>query len=95
MPVFYTESTRTFHLQTPKSSYIITVNEAGYLLHVYYGAALSSTDDVPGYCSARRTTIFIRQIRIFRRPPFPPDLSPLEVSAWGCGEYARADAHRA
>ena len=46
MPVFYTESTRTFHLQTPKSSYIITVNEAGYLLHVYYGAALSSTDDV-------------------------------------------------
>lgn len=86
MPVFYTESTRTFHLQTPKSSYIITVNEAGYLLHVYYGAALSSTDDVSQVLLCPPHNHFHPANPHISSSAFSSDLSPLEVSAWGCGD---------
>lgn len=40
MPILYNDSTREFHLQTEKTSYILSVLENGQLGHLYYGKKL-------------------------------------------------------
>ncbi|TWT24242.1 alpha-galactosidase [Planomicrobium sp. CPCC 101110] len=40
MPILYNDSTREFHLQTPKTSYIFSILENDQLGHLYYGKKL-------------------------------------------------------
>ena len=44
--ITYDESKRVFKLDTPGSSYIIGVNEAGFILHTYYGRRLPDFEPV-------------------------------------------------
>lgn len=44
MPILYNDSTREFHLQTEKTSYILSVLENGQLGHLYYGKKLRHRD---------------------------------------------------
>ncbi|HEX8235241.1 MAG TPA: alpha-galactosidase [Abditibacteriaceae bacterium] len=44
MNIHYDETHRTFHLQTPGSSYILQVTESGYVAHIYWGARLRALD---------------------------------------------------
>ena len=100
MGITYNEKTRVFKLDTPKTSYILDVEDAfGYLLHYYYGRKLQS-DDVQ-YLS--RTS----------EPPFTPeknardklsflDGAPFEYPMGGMGDFREhcleirdADGHNA
>jgi alpha-galactosidase len=44
MPIFYTEQTKEFHLQTKGSSYIFTVLDNQQLGHLYYGKKIEHRD---------------------------------------------------
>lgn len=45
MPIHYTSSTQTFHLQSKQVSYIFRVLQNGQLGHLYYGKKLTHRDD--------------------------------------------------
>lgn len=44
MPIQYDASARTFHLSTPKSSYVLGVSDHGFLVHYFYGGKISDND---------------------------------------------------
>lgn len=85
MSIHFNPETRIFHLSTPNTSYILGIHDqAGYLLHHYYGPRLRPGD----------TTYLTR---IFE-PPFTPerndrdklsflDCAPFEYPTGGIGDF--------
>ncbi len=51
MSIKYDEQNKLFHLKTSDTSYVLQVFKKGYLMHVYYGAAVADpcTDDLISY----------------------------------------------
>ncbi|MBQ2615012.1 MAG: alpha-galactosidase [Clostridia bacterium] len=54
MAIRYEEEHRIFHLQTPKTSYIIGIMEGRYLLHLYYGKKIQSYPDFMRHLPIRK-----------------------------------------
>lgn len=44
MSIVFVESSRTFHLRTAKTSYVMKVLESGHLLHLYWGRRIKADD---------------------------------------------------
>ena len=50
MPIIYESSTKTFHLQTPNTSYVFRLRGQSILEHLYYGKRLNDLEGMETYC---------------------------------------------
>lgn len=82
MSIVYDKHVGIFHLQTPDSSYVIHVAPPGYLLHLYWGKRIRTSD--------------LRYLLDRRERPFSPmsgrvegslDLLPQEYPAYGSSDF--------
>ena len=84
MPITYTERTKTFFLQGPRSTYAMALGPLGSLLHLYWGARLRESDLLSLVPMGERT---------FSPNPDPTDRSfsfdtlPLEFSTYGRSDF--------
>ena len=86
MSIKFCPDTKTFKLDTPNSTYIFGVFEGNYLVHYYYGASIPDTDIEelwlrPWYAS------FCPDSPSAKIPNFSPDVTPLEYSTFGAGDF--------
>lgn len=83
MPIIFQEETKSFFLTTEKTTYALHVNEGGWLIHDYYGAAVPVSD--LRYTAERSGAASFA--------PKSADgtclaqIAPQELSANGCGDY--------
>ncbi|MBQ7915632.1 MAG: alpha-galactosidase [Firmicutes bacterium] len=83
MSIIYSQEFNSFYLSTPNTSYVLSVNPGGFLIHNYYGCRLPVCDmrftaersSQASFCpnSADLTTV--------------PDKAPMEYSCNGTGDY--------
>ncbi|MCR5484582.1 MAG: alpha-galactosidase [Clostridiales bacterium] len=86
MPISYNEKNKIFKLDTSDSSYIFEIYEANFLVHLYYGAKIPDDnvsnmkfrDNLPAFNPSDPDVMDIT---------FTADLSPLEYSGEGAGDY--------
>lgn len=86
MSIKFIEETKTFKLDSKTSTYIFRVFEGNYLVHYYYGAPIPDTDveelreraDYASFCPDSPSA------RVFN---FSPDVTPLEYSTFGAGDF--------
>lgn len=83
--IAFHEKTKTFHLTTPHTSYVLGVQDSfGYLLHYYYGKRLEGSD--------------VAYLARTQEPPFTPernrreklgflDSAPMEYPTGGIGDF--------
>ncbi|CDC76900.1 glycoside hydrolase clan GH-D [Candidatus Colimorpha enterica] len=83
MPIHYQEECRCFHLSTPGSSYLISVEQEGYLLHQYYGKRIN--DNIT-YRSQRRWHSSFHAQNPHMASDFSTDTAPMEYGTFGCGD---------
>lgn len=85
--ITYLEEARQFQLDTPQSSYVLTVADEGFLLHTYWGKRLAPQD--------------LTDLLRLGEPPFVPsqnererasfmDCAPFEYPCAGTGDYREA-----
>lgn len=82
--ILFDKNSSSFRLETPASSYIITIAKKGYVAHTYYGTKLAD-DDV---------TYLLRQMeygfsdnKIFREKLSLLDMLPQELPTDGVGDF--------
>lgn len=86
MAISFCEKTKTFKLDTYASTYIFGIFEGNYLVHYYFGAPIPDTDIEalrirPGFASFCPDS---PSARVFN---FSPDVTPLEYSTFGAGDF--------
>lgn len=86
MAILFDEKRKLFKLDTNSSSYIFGIFEENYLVHYYYGAYIPDTavEDLrirPGFAS------FSPDNEKVTAPNFSPDVTPLEYSTSGSGDF--------
>ncbi len=86
MPIFYNENTRIFKLDTKSSTYVLQVNEGGYLIHLYYGRKLPSTQGVEKLWFRGKYDSLSAQNPYVDDPYFSLDIVPLEYPCAGAGD---------
>ena len=86
MSIIFNEEKQIFKLDTNKSTYIIQIFEQGYLSHLYYGAKIPD-DNVESLRFRGGFASFSPNNAKVCDPSFSPDLSPLEYSCNGTGDF--------
>ena len=86
MAIKFIEGTKMFKLDSKTSTYMFGVFEGNYLVHYYYGATIPDTnvEDLrirPGFASFCPDS---PSARVFN---FSPDVTPLEYSTFGAGDF--------
>ena len=86
MSIKFIEDQKLFKLDSATSSYIFGIFEGNYLVHYYYGATIPDTDVEelrfrPGFASFCPDS---PSARVFN---FSPDVTPLEYSTFGAGDF--------
>ncbi len=86
MSIKFIEESKIFKLDSKDSSYIFGVFEGNYLVHYYYGAYIPDTNVEelrlrPGFASFCPDS---PSARVFN---FSPDVTPLEYSTFGAGDF--------
>lgn len=84
MAIIYDKSTRTFHLKTQNTSYMMCVYRDDYLAHLYYGKRLEVND------ITNLVLRFEERSHIMNDDPndrdFSPETMPQEYPAFGAGD---------
>ncbi len=86
MPVRYDEKTKIFTLNTKGSTYAFGVNPGGYLVHLYYGKKLPSTEGVEKLWFRGVYDSLSPQSPYVEDPCFSLDIAPLEFPCSGAGD---------
>ena len=92
MSITFNRDTMTFKLDTSATSYVLQVNQYGYLMHYYYGAYIS--DDALEYLNfAHRHSSHFPRVEMESDiiPFFSKSVHRMEYSCNGCGDF-RASA---
>jgi len=85
MPIAYREEDRTFHLQTPASSYIMRVEKGGYLAHLYWGRRLGENAYANPSVYWGRSSISPTPLP--GEPTIRLDTLPQEYPSYGTGDF--------
>ena len=80
----YNEATSTFRLDTPNSTYCITIAKKGYVGHTYYGKKIA--DDDVSYL-LRQSEYYMSDGEIFREKHTLLDFLPQELPTDGMGDF--------
>ncbi len=80
----YNEETSTFRLDTPNSTYCITIAKKGYVGHAYYGKKIA--DDDISYL-LRQSEYYMSDGEIFREKHTLLDFLPQELPTDGMGDF--------
>ena len=83
MPIQYSDELRSFYLSTPNSSYVFHVNEGNFLVHDYYGAKIPAEDMKVLSFRTGNTGFSPKSADL----TLAPDLTPMEYSCNGTGDY--------
>ncbi len=86
MSIKFIEETKTFKLDSKTSTYMFGIFEGNYLVHYYYGAPIPDIDATettkrPWFAS------FCPDSPSAMVPNFSPDVSPMEYSTFGAGDF--------
>lgn len=91
MPIVFDEKNKLFTLSTDTSSYVIEIFDAGYLLHLYYGAKLPALiEDSAALAASKYRGGFASFCPIHpdtTATGFATDLAPMEYSCNQTGDY--------
>ena len=86
MAVWFNGKTQEFHLQSATTSYIFKVNQAGHLVHLYYGARLEHQSDfsslAKGYSCETGSTVMYSV-----KPPYSMEHTLYECPFCGKGDF--------
>ena len=88
MPVIFDPTCQTFKLDAGNTSYVIHIQEGGYLVNLYYGPYIPDTDLRCYY----PTTLWVPSFHPRREalgPHFSMDTAPMEYSGFGTGDFRR------
>lgn len=85
--ISFNSKTNTFRLDTPGSTYVIFINERGYIGHAYYGSKLG--DDNVLYLT-RNMEYGFSSNKIFREKSSFLDFFPQELPTDGLGDFRAA-----
>lgn len=87
MPITFDESTRCFHLQNDRISYIIRLAAGRYPLHLYWGRRLRAVSDdlLSRLCAYTDEDFSLHET--------PLDLLPQECPTFGCGDMREGMLH--
>lgn len=86
MAIHYNADTKTFHLETAASSYVIQISEVGHTLHLYYGSKIAREDISYIYTETFSRTCFT-PVPCGANPRHILASLPQEFSTDGIGDY--------
>lgn len=86
MAINFCKESNIFKLDTYSSTYIFGIFEGNYLVHYYYGAPIPDTD-VSALWLRPWFASFCPDSPSARVPNFSPDVSPMEYSTFGAGDF--------
>ncbi|MBQ7114812.1 MAG: alpha-galactosidase [Clostridia bacterium] len=86
MAINFCKESNIFKLDTYSSTYIFGIFEGNYLVHYYYGAPIPDTD-VSALWLRPWFASFCPDSPSARIPNFSPDVTPLEYSTFGAGDF--------
>lgn len=86
MPISYNAEKHIFKLDTSATTYALSVHEAGFLLHLYYGAYLPD-DNLLHMLDRGFFASFCPDVPGYERTGFSLDVQPMEYPAAGTGDY--------
>jgi alpha-galactosidase len=86
MSISFDKESKTFKLDSSGSTYIFGIYEQGYLVHYYYGDLIPD-DNVRQYLYRGPFASFSPSNSEVKDVTFSPDISPMEYSCNGTGDY--------
>ena len=86
MSIQFIKENNTFKLDTYSSTYIFGIFEGNYLVHYYYGAPIPDTN-VDSLWLRPWFASFCPDSPSAKIPNFSPDVSPMEYSTFGAGDF--------
>ena len=86
MAIQFIKENNTFKLDTYSSTYIFGIFEGNYLVHYYYGAPIPDTN-VDSLWLRPWFASFCPDSPSARIPNFSPDVTPMEYSTFGAGDF--------
>ena len=86
MAIQFIKENNTFKLDTYSSTYIFGIFEGNYLVHYYYGAPIPDTN-VDSLWLRPWFASFCPDSPSAKIPNFSPDVSPMEYSTFGAGDF--------
>ncbi len=87
MAIIFDSEKKVFKLDTPSSSYVFKVSNAGYLLHLYYGAYVPDTDLDYLNCTLHNASFSANVPESDKDPGLSLDTSRLEYSCNGISDF--------
>ncbi len=81
MPISFNSELKTFKLDTAESTYLIKINDSGYLVNLYYGARIADF-----YVSGREERMPSASFSPVDARNFCPDSAPMEYATNGAGD---------
>ncbi len=89
MPIQFDAEHRVFRLDSETTSYVLSIEQHGYLLHLYYGAKIPDTDlTYLAYTFPQNSTHPV--VNEGERPYFSKDIDRMEYACEGCGDMRQA-----
>lgn len=89
MPITFDSEKRIFKLDTATSSYIFEIYEENYIVHLYYGAKIPDCNVTQLKYRGSFPSFSPNNINV-SDPMFSPDITPLEYSGEGTGDFRSA-----
>ena len=89
MPITFDSEKRIFKLDTATSSYIFEIYEENYIVHLYYGAKIPDCNVTQLKYRGSFPSFSPNNINV-SDPMFSPDVTPLEYSGEGTGDFRSA-----
>lgn len=89
MPITFDSEKRIFKLDTATSSYIFEIYEENYIVHLYYGAKTPDCNVTQLKYRGSFPSFSPNNINV-SDPMFSPDVTPLEYSGEGTGDFRSA-----
>lgn len=86
MAISFNSENRIFKLDTSNATYAFQVFEAGYLIHLYYGAKIPD-DNLAAFYYHGGFASFSPSRWEVENGNFSPDMSPMEYSTEGAGDF--------
>ena len=89
MPITFDSEKRIFKLDTATSSYIFEIYEENYIVHLYYGEKIPDCNVTQLKYRGSFPSFSPNNINV-SDPMFSPDITPLEYSGEGTGDFRSA-----